>query len=139
MKLPREVRNDLLTLYLAGEASAETRALVEEWAREDQEFAAAIEAAARLDVGHAPVKPAADLEIRSLKMTREFVRLRSVFMAMAIFFSLLPFSFAFGGEAGFRWLVWDTSPGLGVASVSLAVASWVAWYVMNQRVKRAGL
>jgi hypothetical protein len=60
-------------------------------------------------------------------------------MAMAIFFSLLPFSFAFGGEAGFRWLVWDTSPGLGVASVSLAVASWVAWYVMNQRVKRAGL
>lgn len=139
MRLPEGVRNDLLTVYLAGEASPETRVLVEEWARDDQVFAAAMHAAAQVDIKPAAATPSADLEIRSLKMTRQFVRLRSILMAMAIFFSLLPFSFAFGSKNGFSWLVWDASPGLGIASVSLAVASWVAWHVMNRRVKRAGL
>jgi hypothetical protein len=139
MRLSREVMNDLLTVYLAGEASPETRALVEARAREDEEFAAAMRAAARVDVPGAPGKPDADLEIRSLKMTRSFVRLRSLFLAMAIFFSLLPFSFAFSSKTGMKWLVWEASAGLGYAFLALAVASWVAWHTMNRRVKQAGL
>jgi hypothetical protein len=139
MKLPREVMNDLLAVYLAGEASPETRALVEERARDDEDFAAALRVAARVEVRPAAERPSADLEIRSLKMTREFVRLRSVFLGMAIFFSLLPLSFVYSTQAGFRWLVWDTSAGLGYASLALAAASWVAWYSMNRQVKRAGL
>ena len=47
MKLTDEVMNDLLTLYLAGEASADTRALVESHARQNAAFASTIEAADR--------------------------------------------------------------------------------------------
>ena len=39
MKLTDEVMNDLLTLYLAGEASADTRALIENHARQNAAFA----------------------------------------------------------------------------------------------------
>jgi hypothetical protein len=113
--------------------------LVEERAKEDEEFAAALHAAARMGIQPAADGPSADLEIRSLKMTREFVRLRSVFLGMAIFFSLVPLSFVYSTQAGFRWLVWETSAGLGYASLALAAASWVAWYSMNRQVKRAGL
>jgi type II secretory pathway component PulL len=139
MKLSRAVMNDLLTVYLAGEASAETQALVEQYAREDVEFAAAMEAAAQVNLESAAPKPGADVEIRSLKMTRQFVRLRSLFMAMAIFFTLLPFSFAFSSQTGMKWLVWETSTGLGLAFLSVALASWIACYLMNREVKRAGL
>jgi hypothetical protein len=139
MKLSRAVMNDLLTVYLAGEASAETRALVEQYAREDADFSAAMEAARRVNLDPAAVTPAADLEIRSLKMTRQFVRLRSLFMGMAVFFTLLPFSFAFSTETGMKWLVWGTSRGLGMALLSIAAASWIACYAMNRQIKRAGL
>jgi type II secretory pathway component PulL len=139
MKLSRAVMNDLLTVYLAGEASAETQALVEQYAREDVEFAAAMEAAAHVNLEPAALEPDADVEIRSLKMTRQFVRLRSLFMATAIFFTLLPFSFAYSSRTGMKWLVWETSTGLGLAFLSLALASWIACYLMNREVKRAGL
>ena len=39
MKMTDEVMNDLLTLYLAGEASADTKALIESHARQHAAFA----------------------------------------------------------------------------------------------------
>jgi hypothetical protein len=138
MKLPRAVMNDLLAVYLAGAASPETRALVEQCAREDAEFAAAMRRAAELTI-KPPAPPAPDGELRSLKMTRQFVFLRSLFMGVAIFFTLLPFSFVFEPGKGLTWLVWDRSEGLGAAFLSVGAASWVAWWLMRREVRKAGL
>ncbi len=48
MKVTRDVVKDLLAVYAAGEASADTGALVEEWLRSDPELAGQ---AARADGG----------------------------------------------------------------------------------------
>ena len=47
MKITEDVMNDLLTLQLSGEASADTRSLIESYARENPGFAARLEVAAR--------------------------------------------------------------------------------------------
>lgn len=138
MKLPRPVMDDLLTLYLAGEASPETRALVERYALENDDFAAAMHAAAEIPLTP-PAEPAADAELRSLKMTRQFVFLRSLFMGMAIFFTLSPFSFVFNSQKGITWLMWDASHGLATSFLSIGAASWVAWWLMRREVRKAGL
>ena len=39
MKVTRDVVKDLLPIYLADEASADTRSIVEEWLRTDPELA----------------------------------------------------------------------------------------------------
>ena len=85
MKLTDEVMNDLLTLYLAGEASADTRELVESHARQNAAFASRIEAAGALPpIGMSSGGPPSDLELRTLTDTRRFIFLRTMFLAGAI-------------------------------------------------------
>ena len=139
MKVTDEVMNDLLTLYLAGEASADTKALVESHARQNAEFASRVEAAGALSpIGLPHGGPPSDLELRTLTETRKFIFLRTVFWAGGIFFTLLPFVFTFddgrveflvlGRHAGLMWSFW-----------SIAVAAWTACYVMHRQVSRVGL
>ena len=45
MRITEDVMNDLLTLQLSGEASADTRSLIESYARENPAFAAKLAAA----------------------------------------------------------------------------------------------
>lgn len=69
MKVTREVVSDLWPLYTAGEASADTRALVEEYLTNDEEFARTLK--------HGVELPGVDLppddEARALARTRELV------------------------------------------------------------------
>ncbi len=132
-----DVMKDLMVVYVSGEASADTRALVEEYARAHPEYAALLkQSSVELAVGAAPTLQ--DSEMRALKMTRQYVFLRSLFMGMGIAFTLLPLSFAFmDGKVTF--LLIRDAPGLGAAFWSLAAASWVAYSVMRRAVRKAGL
>jgi hypothetical protein len=139
MNVTDDVLNDLLTLYLAGEASADTRALIEERARREPAFAAKLAAARTVDEAAAlPSAPPADLELRALKQTRHAIFLRTLFWGMGLFFTLLPLTVHGDGDgAGFVFI--GRHPGLVWAFWSVAAASWVAYWVMNREVKRAGL
>ena len=140
MTVSDAVMNDLLTVYLAGEASADTKAMVEEYARDHPAFAARMidaAACAMPDQAHAPVPPP-DQHLRALQRIREFLRLRTIFTAGGILFTLLPLVFTFGdGEV--RFLILGQHPGLVWSFWSLAAASWSACYVMHRRVQIAGL
>ncbi len=138
MTLSPAVMNDLIPVYLAGEACPETRQLVEEYAQLHPEFAAALRLAAELEMPVPPASAAGDLEIAALRKTRHFVRLRSIFMGTGIFFTLAPFMFQFG-SGGFEWLLIGRADGLVSASASLAAASWVAYWLMNREARKAGL
>jgi hypothetical protein len=139
MTLTEDVMNDLLTLYLAGEASADTRALVEDRARRDPGFAARLAAARAVDLGAAlPAGPGPDVELRALTQTRQAIFLRMLFFASAVFFTLLPLAFR-GGAAGVEFLFLGKQPGVVWAFWSVAAASWVACWVMNREVRKAGL
>lgn len=139
MNVPDEVMDDLLTVYLAGEASPATKALVENHARENAAFASRITAAGSLSVGdQMPLDAARDLELRVLKQTREFISLRTVFFAGGILFTLLPLVFSFDA-GGAEFLILGKHPGLVWAFWSIAAASWSACYVMHRQVRQSGL
>jgi len=137
MKVTDDVMNDLLTLYLAGEASADTKALIESHARQNAAFAS------KLDGVLSPIRmphsgPPSDLELRTLTETRRFILLRTVCWAGGIFFTLLPLVFTFD-ERGVEFLVLGRHAGLMWSFWSIAVAAWTACYVMHRQVRRVGL
>jgi hypothetical protein len=139
MNVTDDVLNDLLTLYLAGEASADTRALIEERARREPAFAAKLEAARTVDLAAAlPAALPQDMELRALTQTRQAIFLSKLFWAAGLFFSLLPLTLR-GGDGGMEFVFLGKHPGVVWAFWSVAAASWVAYYVMNREVKRAGL
>ena len=139
MKLTDELMNDLLTLYLAGEASADTKALVESHARQNPAFASKLEAAGALAPISVPdAGPPSDHELRTLAETRKFILLRTIFVAGGIFFSLLPLVFTFD-EGGIEFLVLGRHAGLMWSFWSVAVAAWTACYVMHRQVRPVGL
>lgn len=137
MDLTNDVMKDLMIVYLSGEASPATRALVEQYAASHPEYAALLNNSS----GGFPLQnaaPPAGSEIKALKMTRQHIFLRSLFLGMGIAFSLMPFTIVVrNGEIAF--LLYRDVPGLGAAFAALALASWSACYVMHRAVRKAGL
>ncbi|MEO5819435.1 MAG: hypothetical protein ABIT71_02950 [Vicinamibacteraceae bacterium] len=137
--LTEDVMNDLLAVYLAGDASADTRNLIEARAGRDPGFAAKIAAARAVDLGGAlPAAPPPDAELRALTRTRQAIFLRTLFFAAGVFFTLLPLSFR-GGANGLEFLFLGRQPGLVWAFWSVAAASWVACWLMHREMGEAGL
>jgi hypothetical protein len=137
MKLTDDVMKDLLVVYLSGEASADTKALVEAYAREHPGFNDLIQAAGA-ETAPAAATPGKDVEMKSLQMVRQFVFLRSLFIGMGIAATLIPFTFVIrNGEMTF--LMMRDVPGIAPASWAIAAASWVACYVMHRAIRKAGL
>ncbi|GMU65265.1 MAG: hypothetical protein AMXMBFR36_15390 [Acidobacteriota bacterium] len=93
-RISHDVVRDLFLLVEAGEASADTRALVEE--RLAAEPALARELRATGGAGASPLPatppPAPEAERVALERTRKLVSLRTQTFAVALFFTLLPFS-----------------------------------------------
>jgi hypothetical protein len=139
MNVTDDVLNDLLTLYLAGEASADTRALIEDRARREPAFAARLAAARAVDLGGPP--PAGsprDGELEALTRTRQAIFLRTLFWSGGLLFTLLPLVFSFG-DGRVEFLILGKYPGLMWSFWSVAAAAWVACYVMHREVSRTGL
>lgn len=139
MTLTPDIMNDLLTVYLAGDASADTRAAVDEYARAHPEFAARLKRAAALSIPAELAIPAPGAaEVATLRRTRQFLFLRTLFLAWAIVFTLLPMSFTFG-TGGTQFVFWGSHPDLVLAFWSIAGASWAAWFVVQRQVRPVGL
>ena len=139
MKVTDEVMNDLLTLYLAGEASADTKTLLESHARQNATFASRLAAAGAPSPITMPAGgPPSDLELKTLTETRRFIFRRTVFCAGGIFFTLLPLVFSFD-ERGVEFLVLGRHTGLMWSFWSIAVASWTACYLMHRQIRQVGL
>lgn len=142
MTIPDDVRKDVLedlaALYLAGEATAGTRRLLEDYARQHPEFNHRLRGATQWAAPQPPAPAAADAEAQALRRTREAIRLRTLFTAMGIAFTLLPLSFTFHGNQ-VKMLFFPEQTGLIASFWSVAAASWVAMYVMTRAIGRRGL
>jgi hypothetical protein len=105
MNLTRDIVVDLLPVYAAGEASADTRAAVEQFADRDPVVRKLLsELDGVVTAASAPVLPPS-LELAIVDRTRRTIRRRSWTLAMAIFFTLLPLTVAGrGGEVTFFML-----------------------------------
>ena len=129
MKITRDVITDLLPVYLSGEASADTKALIESFLHDDPEFAKLIgENDAFLPDGQ--INLSKDTEMDTLNKTKKLLRDRSTYLAFTIFFLLLPASFRVG-EAGFQWL-WADMP----LSIVFFLACGILFGIQYGRISR---
>lgn len=133
MQITKEVINDLFPLYMANECSADSRTLVEQYLRQnpnDETQLRRIMSASVLDRGPGL---AGTEEMRALCRTRSRLRRRSWLMGLAIFFSLVPFSFlATGGKT--YWLFRE-SPRSAVIYGGIGIALWSVYLVLRSRSK----
>lgn len=131
MTIHDDIARDLLPLYAANECSAESRKVVEEYLCVHPEAAAAMADAARtLLRGPIPTSPGGDLERRALARTQRLLRQRTYFLSLAIFFSLMPFSFTFS-NGSVSWLITGAPTHAGMYAV-VGAGLWIA-YLFTRR------
>ena len=139
MNVTRDVIADLIPVYLAGEASADTRTLIEEYLRAHPQFAADLHAQAErsaelLSPGELPLAP--DHEKSTLERIRRFNRNRTFLLAIAIACTLLPLSFAFI-DGRVNWIMLRDSPNAALGFWIAALACWMGYYLMGRRLRTA--
>ena len=132
MNLTRPVILDLWPIYLAGEASPETRALVEEFLARDPALARSLRDP-RDPLATAAEPPAleADHELRTLKRLKRRLYGYPWLLQLALIFSC----FAFGRIVADT--SWDVSPRNFVITAAIAASFWLAWLVSLYRARRS--
>lgn len=139
MNVTRDVVRDLLTVYLAGEASPDTKAFVEEYLKTDDELAREADAAR---AGHLAMPetgpPARSSGKEALDATRKLLRGRTATFAVGLLFTLLPLSFAFEGSRITFLLIRD-APTIGLAWWATAAVLWVWHARVRRRLSVSGL
>jgi anti-sigma factor RsiW len=136
MNVTRDIVKDLLTVYLAGEASADTRTLVEEWLRTDPELARHAQQARSIDLPVTPALPRTT-EKRALDRTRRRLRARTVLFGTAVYVTTLPLSVTFG-KNGFNGLLIDNWPERWVV-LAIAAMLWAFYVRAARRARVSGL
>jgi anti-sigma factor RsiW len=132
MNLTRDVIRDLLTVYLAGDASADTRALVEEYLAGDPALKAEADGAVAGPVRLPPTLPApAAAERQALAKTRELLKTRTSTLVMAVVFTVLPFTFTLSGGR-ITFVLFRDAPIIAAAWWCTAAVLW-GWHIWVRR------
>jgi hypothetical protein len=120
-----------MPLYAANECSADTRTLVEEYLRQNPRQAEELRGIMSTSLPGA-VPPAKDVaEALSFREARRRLARRNGLMALAIFFSLAPFSFLYT-DGRLWWLLRD-APRSALVYAALAVVFWSFYFVQRRR------
>lgn len=139
MKVTREVVRDLLPLYVAGEASRDSRELVESYLAGDPELRSLAESLRAAELGPAHEFAPPNAARAALERTRSVLRRRSRLLALALFFTGLPLSFVYDSTSGLRFLLLRDAPSLGLSLLVTAVVLWISWGVVAHRLRVTGL
>jgi hypothetical protein len=135
--ITRDIITDLLPVYLSGEASPDTKALVESYMKTDPEFAQLIKTEAKVILPNNLPNPAKEQELKALHETKRRIRHRSWHMFFAIFFTVFALSFRFDQE-GMHW-TWQLSPMLCSTLGALGIAFWILYFTAHGRLRKTGL
>lgn len=136
MNVTRNVVTDLLPLYLAGEASDDTRVLLEEYLRQDPAFAGEVREQAENSavlLGGLTAVPSADHEKETLQRVRRFNRRRATLLGVSIAATLMPLSF--GKTDQVHWLMLRDNPNLALMFWVAALGCWIAYYMTGRRLR----
>ena len=135
MSIPKEVILDLLSVYLAGEASPTTRAWLEERLAQDPELAERVrrQRTESFDQALPPLPP--ELELRALRRTRRIMTLLRWLFGFGMAFSAV----ALALELSFRplklrLLLLDYPVQLGLC-LAAGAACWTAYFVLRRRLR----
>ena len=137
MNISRDVVKDLIPVYLAGDASADTQALVESYLKTDPELASDVKAARGASLG-LPATPTPTAEKQALDATRQLLKSRTSTLVVAMIFTVLPLTFVFRGTTITFFLIRD-APIIGIAWWATAAIMWI-WHVgIRRRLRVSGL
>jgi anti-sigma factor RsiW len=140
MRVSRDVIVDLLPLYLAGEASAATRSLIEQYLSRDEALATQVRSHVAEILGSAagPVDLPPELELRSLSRTRGLLRKQRWLFGTAIGLSVLALTSEISrGEnhsTSFHFLIRDYPMVFGPIAVA-AIVCWIAYMRAARRLR----
>jgi hypothetical protein len=130
MTVTRQVISDLWPLYVSGEASAETRALVEAFLTSDPSFAATLRQSVGGPPGLAlPPTLTPDHELETLARVRRRLRGYSLWLLLAMIFTMLSFGRIVSDTS------WDVSPRNFLILASMAMTCWIAFFVTLLRMR----
>jgi hypothetical protein len=135
--ITKAVIDDLIPVYLAGEASPETRRLVEAWAREHPEVLKLLDSEPA-DPSAGGGQPPADLGLRALDHTRTLVYRRNTYLAWAAASSLAIFSFVFRGKT-LAFVVFRDAPWLAWALLGVSAILYACFYHATEKLVVTGL
>ena len=137
--ISRDILTDLLPLYLSGDASPDTKALVEGYMQEDPEFARLIKSESEVVFPNHIPEPTREKEMEALKQTRREVRLRSWYLGLAIFFSVCPFSFFYDSAKNINTFMIRDSTGSAAIYAAIGVIFWVLYLRKRSRLQHTGI
>lgn len=138
MNITREIVKDLLPLYVAGEASADSRAAVEAALRDDPELSRVADALRDGSAALPAMAAAPSRDRAALDRAKGLIRLRMWLLAAALFLTGLPLSFTFD-RGGFQFLLIRDAPVAAVSSLTAAAVLWIAFAIVARRVRVVGL
>ncbi|MGH9709812.1 MAG: hypothetical protein ACRD37_04635 [Candidatus Acidiferrales bacterium] len=135
MNVTREVVTDLLSIYFSGEASGDTKTLVEDYFRGDPDFERiARSAATPLETLRAatPIAPEAEKEKRDLECVHRELWRRKWLFGVALFLTLAPLAFVFT-NGHISWLMVRDAPWDAAFYWSLATFLWFLYFARPRR------
>jgi hypothetical protein len=137
-EITRDIVTDLLPAYLAGEASADTQALVQAFSRQDPDFARMLKLESdSLLTMQSPRPLPESSELKALRKTKRFFRLRTWCLAGAVEMTLTAVSYHFGPQ-GFDW-TWQANPLIAIALGLIGLSLWIAYFRMRRTSALAGV
>lgn len=142
MNVTRDVIVDLLPVYLSGEASADTRALVEQFLKDDRELAATIRRGWMEKMSAAvPSDLPPELELKAFRRTKRLVGRLRWLLGLAIFFTSIALSISFETR-GFhivkiRLFLFEQAPVEWAVCATLGAACWAAYLLVRRRLRTA--
>src|SRR5262245_5236335 len=139
MKVTLNVIHDLVPVYLSGEASPDTIALVEEFLRSDPDLARTVEALRANPLPELPIVLRPTQEKETLDMTKQLLRWRGILMGLAIFLTLLPLSIRFD-HGRITWTFLQEAPPVALALVCVgALSCWAGFLYVRRRLQGTGI
>ena len=130
MNVSRDIISDLWPLYASGDASPDTRAIVDAFLAADPELARTLSESSGLALGvtSAPTLPP-DHELQTLARTRKRLRGFPWLLQLALVTSALAFGRIVSDTS------WDVSPRNFIITASIAAALWIAFFVSLIRLR----
>lgn len=131
MSITRDVITDLWPVYASGEASADTRTLVENFLQQDPDFAKLLAEGDEKDLlGRKTRRLPTDNEVQALRKTKRVLH----GWDWTFFFATLFSCFAFGRIVSDT--SWDVSPRNFIITAAIAGTFWITYLVRMIWVRR---
>jgi hypothetical protein len=134
LNVTRDVVADLWPLYESGEATADTRTLVDEFLANDPAFATTLRATPPVNPAEPPGAPEAKLA--ALKRTRDLVQGNAWLRGLRLFALVMT---VFAIKRILDDTSWDVSPRVFIADASMATIAWTAYGVLVARYRKRAL